>query len=280
MARHGLRSGLAAAALLMFAIPASAEARYAARTLAIGSTGSDVKQLQTYLTQVGLRTARDGQFGRGTARNVKAFERQKGLRADGRATPYDQRVLKRTARSQAATVPGNASSDPSGGTGGSSGSSGNSGSGDNSGSGRSGNSTGKARMSSDGRTAVAPDDAPQEVKDAIAAANRITTKPYRYGGGHGRWEDSGYDCSGAVSYALHGGGLLSKPLDSSAFESWGQSGSGQWITVYANSGHAYVVIAGLRFDTSSSGSSGGSGPRWRTTARSSSGYVVRHPAGF
>jgi hypothetical protein len=135
-------------------------------------------------------------------------------------------------------------------------------------------------MSSDGRTAIAPDDAPQEVKDVIDAANRITTKPYRYGGGHGKWEDSGYDCSGAVSYALHGGGFVSKPLDSSGFESWGRAGKGAWITVYANSGHAYAVIAGLRFDTSSGGSNNGSGPRWRTAARSSSGYVARHTSGF
>jgi hypothetical protein len=252
----------------MLAIPASAEARYAARTLKVGSTGSDVKQLQTYLTRIGLRTARDGQYGTGTARTVKRFERRKGLRVDGRATPYDQRVLKSTARSK--TTPSN------GNTGGTSSGGGDSGGGDSG----SRNSTGKARLSSNGRTAIAPDDAPSEVKRAIAAANRITTKPYRYGGGHGRWEDSGYDCSGSVSYALHGGGLLSRPLDSSAFMSWGRSGRGSWITVYANSGHAYAIIAGLRFDTSSAGSGGGSGPRWRTKARSSSGYVARHPAGF
>jgi peptidoglycan hydrolase-like protein with peptidoglycan-binding domain len=257
----------------MLAIPASAEARYAARTLKVGSTGSDVKQLQTYLTQVGLATTRDGQYGRGTAQKEKAFERQKGLRADGRATPSDQRLLKQAARSPAAShAPSNATNDPSGGT---------SYDGSNPGSsGSSGSSTGKARMSSDGRTAIAPSDAPPEVKAAIAAANRITTKPYRYGGGHGKWEDSGYDCSGSVSYALHGGGFVSKPLDSSGFESWGRAGKGVWITVYANSGHAYAVIAGLRFDTSSGGSNNGSGPRWRTTARSSSGYVARHPSGF
>jgi hypothetical protein len=115
------------------------------------------------------------------------------------------------------------------------------------------------------------------VKDAIVAANAITTKPYRYGGGHGKWEDSGYDCSGTVSYALHGGGLLNKPLDSTGFESWGLAGKGQWITVYANAGHAYVIIAGLRFDTSGAGEEG---PRWRKEPRSPSGYVARHPAGF
>jgi hypothetical protein len=142
------------------------------------------------------------------------------------------------------------------------------------------NKTGKARLSSNGRTAIAPAGAPRQVKRAIAAANRITTKPYRYGGGHGRWEDSGYDCSGSVSYALHGGGLLRSPLSSGPFMRWARPGRGRWITVYANSGHAYAIIAGLRFDTSSAGSGGGSGPRWRTRGRSSSGYVARHPAGF
>jgi peptidoglycan hydrolase-like protein with peptidoglycan-binding domain len=279
MSRQGLRRRvLALTALFIFAIPvASAEARYASRTLTVGSTGSDVRQLQTYLTKVGLRTTRDGQYGRATANNVRSFERQKGLRADGRATPADQRILKRTATSGTTSQAPNNATDSSGGTatrGGSDPSStqpsGNSG----------GNSTGKARLSSDGHTAIAPDDAPQEVKDVIAAANRITTKPYHYGGGHGQWEDSGYDCSGSVSYALHGGGFLKQPLDSSGFESWRRAGTGTWITVYANSGHAYAVIAGLRFDTSAGGDNHGSGPRWRTSSRSSSGYVARHPAGF
>jgi peptidoglycan hydrolase-like protein with peptidoglycan-binding domain len=277
MAGHGLRRRVLALALLIFAaIPvASAEARYAARTLKVGSTGSDVRLLQTYLTKVGLRTTRDGQYGRGTANNVRTFERRKGLRADGRATPSDQRVLKRTATAGSSQQPPAGATSGSGGTdpGGSQGQP------DNSSPPQS-NSTGKARLSSDGRTAIAPDDAPPEVQDAIAAANRITTKPYRWGGGHGKWEDSGYDCSGSVSYALHGGGLLKQPLDSSSFMSWGRSGKGAWITVYANSGHAYAVIAGLRFDTSSGGNNTGSGPRWRTKSRSSSGYTARHPAGF
>src|SRR3954453_8664329 len=269
MARQGLRRRvLALTALLMLVLPASAEARYASRTLKVGSTGSDVKQLQTYLTKVGLSTSRDGQYGRAAASKVRSFERQKGLRADGRATPSDQRALRSAAKSQHAreTTTGEGGTEP-----------GDPGTSDTS---PQSNSTGKARLSSDGRTAIAPDDAPQEVKDVIAAANRITTKPYRYGGGHGKWEDSGYDCSGSVSYAVHGGGFLKQPLDSTGFESWRRAGKGTWITVYANSGHAYAVIAGLRFDTSSAGSTNGSGPRWRTKARSSSGYVARHPYGF
>jgi hypothetical protein len=142
------------------------------------------------------------------------------------------------------------------------------------------NPTAKARISHNGRTAIPPDSAPPQVKRAIYAANKITRKPYRYGGGHGKWNDSGYDCSGSVSYALHGGGLLRQPLDSSSFMHWGRGGRGRWITIYANSGHAYVIIAGLRFDTSSAGAGGGSGPRWRNRGRSSSGYVARHPSGF
>ena len=108
--------------------------------------------------------------------------------------------------------------------------------------------------------AIAPVDAPAAVKQVIAAANRIRTKPYIWGGGHGRWWDRGYDCSGAVSFALHGGGLLDSPLPSGPMESWGSAGPGRWITVYANAGHAYAVIAGLRWDTS--GNTSGTGPRW------------------
>ena len=114
-----------------------------------------------------------------------------------------------------------------------------------------------ATLNSDG-TATAPANAPEAVKGAIAAANAITNAPYMYGGGHGSFESAGYDCSGSVSYALHGGGLLSAPLDSTGFMTWGDSGPGQWITVYSNPGHAYAVIAGLRFDTS------GAPPRWQT----------------
>jgi hypothetical protein len=135
----------------------------------------------------------------------------------------------------------------------------------------------KAQLSPDGRVAIAPESAPEAVKNAIYAANRITNKPYRYGGGHRSFRDSGYDCSGAVSYALRGGALLKRPLHSRAFMRWGESGQGQWITVYTNPGHAYVTIAGLRFDTSGPGERG---PRWRKSARSSRTYSARHPEGF
>jgi peptidoglycan hydrolase-like protein with peptidoglycan-binding domain len=111
----------------------------------------------------------------------------------------------------------------------------------------------------------------------IAAANAIATKPYRYGGGHGSWTDSGYDCSGSVSYALHGGGLLSSPLDSGGFMSYGSPGRGRHITIYANSGHAFMVINGRRFDTSARSQTGS---RWSGSMRSTAGYVARHPRGY
>jgi cell wall-associated NlpC family hydrolase len=131
----------------------------------------------------------------------------------------------------------------------------------------------------DGR-AIAPLDAPPAVRKVIAAANKIRSKPYIYGGGHGRWWDYGYDCSGAVSFALHGGRLLSSPLPSGPMESWGSPGPGRWITVYANAGHAYAVIAGLRWDTA--GNTSGSGPRWHEDLGAAAGgsFVARHPTGY
>jgi cell wall-associated NlpC family hydrolase len=128
--------------------------------------------------------------------------------------------------------------------------------------------------------AIAPVNAPPAVKKVIAAANKIRTKPYIWGGGHGRWWDSGYDCSGAVSFALHGGGFLSSPLPSGPMESWDSPGRGRWITVYANGGHAYAVIAGLRWDTA--GNTSGTGPRWhKSLAAAASGpFVARHPLGY
>jgi hypothetical protein len=125
--------------------------------------------------------------------------------------------------------------------------------------------------------AYAPLLAPLEVKAVIWAANRLRRKPYVFGGGHQKWRDRGYDCSGTVSYALHGGGFLDVALDSSSFMQWEERGKGQWITVYTNPGHAYMVVAGLRLDTSGPGERG---PRWRTVQRSPAGFTARHPLGF
>jgi hypothetical protein len=130
--------------------------------------------------------------------------------------------------------------------------------------------------------AYAPDQAPDQVKQAIWAANTIIGMPYRRGGGHKLgFTDSAYDCSGTVSFALHGGGLLPVPRDSSSFLRFGMAGKGQWITVYTNPSHAFAVIAGVRLDTSAAGDpSGLSGPRWRPTLRSTRGYRSRHPVGL
>jgi cell wall-associated NlpC family hydrolase len=128
--------------------------------------------------------------------------------------------------------------------------------------------------------AVAPLNAPPLVKQVIAAANHIRATPYIWGGGHGSWASSGYDCSGAVSYALHGGKLLSTPLTSGSLETFGEAGPGRWITIYANASHAYMVVAGLRFDTA--GDTSGTGPRWHPTTTAAAGgrYIVRHPVGY
>jgi cell wall-associated NlpC family hydrolase len=139
----------------------------------------------------------------------------------------------------------------------------------------------------DGRV-IAPASAPARIRRVIDAANRIVEKPYIYGGGHRPYSvasrlDRGYDCSGAVSFALHGGGFLRSPLPSGSLMKWGQSGPGTWITVYTSPSHAYVVIAGLRFDTSMHDSDAPgprTGPRWSRTLRKSKAFVARHPRGY
>jgi hypothetical protein len=138
--------------------------------------------------------------------------------------------------------------------------------------------TAKAKLLPNGML-IPPASAPARVKRVIAAANKIRSKPYLWGGGHGKWWDKGYDCSGAVSFALHGGKFLESPLPSGPLASWGEEGEGRWITVFTNPGHAYAVIAGWRFDTSGS-TNGETGPRWREEARSSAGFIARHPAGY
>jgi hypothetical protein len=142
--------------------------------------------------------------------------------------------------------------------------------------------TGTARMLPDG-TAAVPANAPFAVQRAIMAANRIHTRPYIWGGGHRSFKSKGYDCSGAVSYVLHAAGLLPTPMDSGSLaRRWGAPGIGSWITVYANAGHTFMTIAGLRYDTSAVGESlnQGSGPRWRSTIRGGTGYVARYSPGL
>jgi Putative peptidoglycan binding domain len=255
----GLRARARISVMVAFAattvLPASAlAARFGERTLSTGSNGHDVKVLQSWLTKMGFNTSIDGSFGRNTRWNLRRFEQARGLRVNGVLTPDDARMMRRAMAAHYSYVsddPPTSSTEVAPGS--------------------------DATMSSDGLHAVAPADAPQEVKDAITAANKIVGKPYKYGGGHGQWEDSGYDCSGTVSYALHGAGLLSRPMSSGEFGGWGASGKGSWISVYYNSGHAYAVIAGLRLDTSGTG---GRGPRWHTDMRSDSGYSVTHWRGL
>jgi hypothetical protein len=125
--------------------------------------------------------------------------------------------------------------------------------------------------------ALPPLEAPEEVKQIIEAGNIIARSPYKWGGGHGKWLDNGYDCSGSVSFALAAAGLLNGPLASGPLMSWGESGPGKWVTIYSNQGHVFMVVAGIRFDTSGRQVTGS---RWQNAMRSTSGFVARHPAGL
>ncbi|MES2437730.1 MAG: peptidoglycan endopeptidase [Verrucomicrobiota bacterium] len=136
---------------------------------------------------------------------------------------------------------------------------------------------GRTAMLKDG-IAYAPRRAPDAVKRAIAAGNRLQEKPYKWGGGHARLNDSGYDCSGSVSYVLREAGLIKGSIPSRSFFSYGKKGEGKWITVYTRSGHVFMTVAGLRLDTGGPG--GESGPRWKTATRQGRGHVMRHPAGY
>jgi hypothetical protein len=136
----------------------------------------------------------------------------------------------------------------------------------------------EAKLLPSGR-ALAPPSAPPAVKAMIQAANRIRHRPYRWGGGHRHWRSRGYDCSGSVSYVLHAAGLLDFPLDSTGFMRWGGGGPGSWVRIYANHGHVYAVIAGLRWDTSND-EGDGHGPGWSEEMRPAGGFRLRHPLGL
>ena len=242
-----------AAAVVSLTLTADAlAAGYATRTLRSGTSGSDVKALQRYLDRAGYETAVDGQFGPGTTSSVKGFESAEGRRANGAASRYEQRLVRtRASTSQEQPVeeaPVTVEDAPAE----------------------------EAHLDEEGM-AVAPASAPEEVQAIIAAGNAIATKPYKYGGGHGRWRDSGYDCSGSVSYVLHAADLLDSPLASGGLMTWGRRGRGDWVTVRSNPGHAYLIVAGLRFDTSARKRTGN---RWSEQMRSARGYVARHPAGL
>ena len=125
--------------------------------------------------------------------------------------------------------------------------------------------------------ALPPLEAPEAVRQIIEAGNSIARTPYKWGGGHGKWQDTGYDCSGSVSFVLAAAGLLDGPLSSGPLMSWGKSGKGKWVTIYANGGHVYLEVAGIRFDTSGQRSTGS---RWQNELRTNAGFVARHPAGL
>ncbi len=129
--------------------------------------------------------------------------------------------------------------------------------------------------------AAAPEGAPAAIQEMIWAGNELIGLPYIYGGGHGSFVSPGYDCSGTVSFSLHGAALLATPEDSSEFEAWGSRGVGRWVTIFANAGHAYMTVAGLRLDTSAAEDPANlQGPRWRPLRQSNAGFTVRHPTGF
>jgi cell wall-associated NlpC family hydrolase len=269
----------------------------AAAELKRGSRGAAVAKVQRWLNQPD-----DGIFGRGTKAAVKRFQRRQGLTADGVVGPATWAALRRghraATRSAAASAPvrsrGGAvrtlqralgiaadgvfgpatqaavkrfqrrrglTAD-----------------------GVVGPATwaalghpGARAVLKRGRLRTGAGSGPATVRRIVASANRIAHHPYKYGGGHGTWNDTGYDCSGSVSYALHGAGLLDSALTSGDFMSWGAPGKGRWVTIYANPGHVYMVINGRRFDTTGRDESGS---RWQSRSRSPAGYTVRHPPGL
>jgi peptidoglycan hydrolase-like protein with peptidoglycan-binding domain len=217
-----------------------------------GMSGHDVKVLQDFLERAGFDTSVDGEFGAGTVKSVKQFETDQQRETDGVIDAADIDLLRSLVDGEDGVAPATPTQ-PAQVTPGD-----------------------KATVGADG-LAIAPANAPDQVKQIIAAGNEIAKKPYHYGGGHGKWQDSGYDCSGSVSYALHGAGLLDQALPSGDFMSWGEKGPGQWVTIYAKGSHMYMVVAGLRYDTSGRQQDG---TRWHASSRPSSGYAVVHPPGL
>jgi peptidoglycan hydrolase-like protein with peptidoglycan-binding domain len=223
--------------------PATWRALRSARAGRSGSRGGArvrSRGSQVRLLQRSLGVAADGVFGPATQRAVRRFQRRRGLTPDGVVGPATWAAL---GHAQVSTVLV-----------------------------RRGGRRGAAR-----RAPSPGGGMPDSVRRVIAAADRIAHLPYKYGGGHAILDDTGYDCSGSVSYALRGGGLMESALTSGGFMSWGDSGPGRWITIYAAPGHVYMVIDGRRFDTTGRSESGS---RWQAEQRSSAGYVVRHPPGL
>jgi hypothetical protein len=212
-------------------------------------SGHDIRVLQDFLTRAGFKVSVDGEFGASTEKAVKKFETAQTRTVDGVMDAADIDALRTLAGEDdpgAGTMPTQLAPGDT------------------------------AQIGSDG-LAIAPASAPPQVQAIIAAGNQIASKPYKYGGGHGKWNDSGYDCSGSVSYALHGAGLLEDALPSGDFTDWGDPGPGQWVTLYAKSSHMFMVVAGIRFDTSGRTKNG---TRWQADMRSTRGYTAVHPPGL
>ncbi len=207
-------------------------------------SGNPVSRLQE-----ALHISADGQFGPQTEAAVKQLQARDGLSVDGVVGPETWRALGLDEHATLHPLPRLLPSSTS----------------------STGSTEGGSQSSSTGGEGSGV------IARVIAAADEIATRPYVYGGGHGSFETDGYDCSGSVSYALHGGGLLSSPEDSSALESYGEPGPGRYITIYADAEHAWMTIDGRRYDTVALQESGS---RWSSSMTSTAGYVVRHPAGL
>jgi hypothetical protein len=208
-----------------------------------GMVGHDVKVLQDALSRLGRVVPTTGTFGRQTQRALRSWEHSAKRRVNGRVDRGDLAGLRRAFDASVIAPPVLGAT---------------------------------ATINADG-TATPPAGAPQVIVDLFTAANNIATLPYRYGGGHKSFTDTAYDCSGSVSYALHGAGLLDYTMDSTMLESYGDAGPGQWITIYANADHTFLTVAGVRFDTSGQTAAG---TRWQPAERSTKGFVVRHPRGL
>ncbi len=226
--------------------------RLGRRMLRQGLHGSDVTILQGYLTIAGFPTSVDGNFGPQTGSSVAAFKRAHNITpANGVAGASFVRALRAAISSYTSDV-----------------------------------STGTATIDPDG-TVTLPAGAPAAVQSMVNSADQILDTSYCVGGGHGKWKSSCYDCSGSVSYVLHGAGLLSSSEDSTGLESYGSAGPGRWVSIYADASHAFIVIAGRAFDTADYGGPNlpsGDGPRWRSNPLGNLAdgghYIVRHPPGL
>jgi peptidoglycan hydrolase-like protein with peptidoglycan-binding domain len=291
------RSAIAVlAAIALLSLPAVASAfQFGSRLLYKGMRGSDVRTLQRDLTISGFKTLVTGIFSQGTKFHVIDFQTRYGLSPDGVVGPLTAGKMesvvagierrerrKPTATTQTPTATTTSSDDSQGNPTANQPLSADDDGGASAVPPPSDAPVEKATINSQG-LAVPPSDAPMVIREVIEAANQIAFDPYVYGGGHdpdfqGSGSPPGYDCSGSVSFALHGGGMLKAPLDSTEFESWGDPGKGRWITVWTNAGHAYMEVAGLWFDTVAQQETG---DRWSATrVDPANGFVAVHPAGW